>query len=297
MGKKSDIAVKLSLVFLISLLSFAVGTFVGKKYSDNQHKLASMEPSSHGSEIAGTEHDRDVASEHANENNGEHSTNSKKDALSDKEIADLAEQFVEDETNAEHGSNTHEVANHENTHGNDHESTPTKETSHESANKISAKSKDKNEHAADPHAKAESSHDVASTEVKVQKPTHDQKSIEHNPTAPAHDLIEGKKKTPVSAAKETRWPSSIPKDIAQYSVGKFTVQVASFNNETEAKNRAESLKSKGYSAFYIPAVVHGESWYRVSIGLFATEKEAKEYRTEYLSKAKGESALVQKISN
>ena len=44
MSQKTDKMLKLALVFFISLLSFSIGTFVGKKYSDNQHKLAELEP-------------------------------------------------------------------------------------------------------------------------------------------------------------------------------------------------------------------------------------------------------------
>lgn len=40
----TDTVVKVVLVFFISLLSFSIGTFVGKKYSDNQHRMATMEP-------------------------------------------------------------------------------------------------------------------------------------------------------------------------------------------------------------------------------------------------------------
>ncbi len=36
--------IELCLVFLISILSFSIGTFVGKKYSDNQHRLALLDP-------------------------------------------------------------------------------------------------------------------------------------------------------------------------------------------------------------------------------------------------------------
>ena len=43
-GSKTDVVVKLILVFFISLLSFSIGTFVGKKFSDNQHKIAQLEP-------------------------------------------------------------------------------------------------------------------------------------------------------------------------------------------------------------------------------------------------------------
>ena len=57
MGSKTDVVVKLVLVFFISLLSFSIGTFVGKKYSDNQHQLAALEPATKAQrEVASTGH-------------------------------------------------------------------------------------------------------------------------------------------------------------------------------------------------------------------------------------------------
>lgn len=43
-GARTDTLVKLVLVFFISLLSFSVGTFVGKEFSDKKHRLASVAP-------------------------------------------------------------------------------------------------------------------------------------------------------------------------------------------------------------------------------------------------------------
>jgi cell division septation protein DedD len=83
--------------------------------------------------------------------------------------------------------------------------------------------------------------------------------------------------------------------VGQYSAGKLTVQVGSYAKEEEAQKIAGDLKSKGFSAFYIPANVKGQTWFRVSVGLFATPKEAQDYRTELMSKAKLNTALVQKI--
>src|SRR4051812_11118357 len=95
MGAKTDVIVKLVLVFFISLLSFSIGTFVGKKYSDNQHKLAALEPEKGGHES------REVASEHgAKEEHGEakeHGTAKAGESMSDEEIAKLAEEFVADD--------------------------------------------------------------------------------------------------------------------------------------------------------------------------------------------------------
>ena len=44
MSQKTDNMIKLALVFFVTLLSFSIGTYVGKKYSDNQYKLSLLEP-------------------------------------------------------------------------------------------------------------------------------------------------------------------------------------------------------------------------------------------------------------
>lgn len=236
MTAKSDVLVKMGLVFFISLLSFSIGTFVGKKYSDNQHKLAALEPSSVSNE-------RQVASS---------STDHSESGMTDDEIAKLAEEFAED-TEMTEASKTEKAV-------------------------------------------------VAHTESEKSEQAPAKTLAQDEPQAPAKKLVAGQKAVPaesvVAAAKrETRLPTSLPKDVAQYSVGKFTIQVASFANETEAKGRAEQLKNMGFSAFYVPAEVKGKTWYRVSVGLFATEKEAKDYRTEFMEKAKTNNVIIQKIVN
>ena len=75
------------------------------------------------------------------------------------------------------------------------------------------------------------------------------------------------------------------------------MQVASYATEDEARKHANELKEKGYSAFFVPAQVKGKSWYRVSVGLFTSENEAKEYKKEFMAKSKIESAIIQKIAN
>jgi len=80
MAGKSETFIKLGLVFFISLLSFAIGTLVGKEYSDRQYKLSQLEPSEHK-----PENHRTVASEQESSK------------LSDEEIAKLAEEFVTDD--------------------------------------------------------------------------------------------------------------------------------------------------------------------------------------------------------
>lgn len=251
MGAKSDVMVKLVLVFFISLLSFSIGTFVGKKYSDNQHKLALLEPSinkntSHES-TAGA-HGGDATSEGAKE----HAAAEKGgEAMSDEEIAKLAEEFVADDSTAT-TTTAASTTSHEAEHKEDTTTTP------------KARTLEKSE-----------------------------------PLSAAKNIADGKAVTAAITQEkkvDSRVPSSIPKDVSQYNTaGKFTVQIGAFAKEDEAQKIAGDLKSKGFSAFYLPANVKGQTWFRVSVGLFATPKEAQDYRNELMGKAKLNTAIVQKI--
>lgn len=56
---------------------------------------------------------------------------------------------------------------------------------------------------------------------------------------------------------------------------KYSIQVASFNKENDAKGFAEGLKSRGYPVFVKQGDVPGRgTWYRVRVGKFKTVKEA-----------------------
>lgn len=246
MGAKTDVIVKMVLVFFISLLSFSIGTFVGKKYSDNQHKLAALEPGHHDAHSGNS---REVASEVTHESPVKGHEITKSDgAMTDEEIAKLAEEFVADETTAVSDTTT-----------------------------------------------------TAATTAESESPSVNPRSLEKaEPLSAAKNIAHGKSAVAATGEekksdKDQRVPSSIPKDVSQYSAGKFTVQVGSYAKEEEAQKIAGDLKSKGFSAFYIPATVKGQTWFRVSVGLFATPKEAQDYRSELMDKAKLNSALVQKI--
>ena len=269
MSSKSNTIVNLVMVFFISLFAFSIGTFVGKKYSDNQHQLSSLEPSKTAQ--------REVASVH------ETGTSEKVgSAMSDDEIAKLAEEFVTDDqgekADAGHGEDGHgAVAAHGDVHG-----TP-----------AAAATKGHDE----PKAKTETAtkgHSAPTATTATNKPSAVAQELAAGKTPAAG--YEAKPAAAPTAAKENRVPSSLPKDVAQYAVGKFTVQVAAYGDEAEAKKMATDLKAKGYSAFYIPANVKGKTWYRVSVGQFATQKEAQNYRGELVTNANLSSAMVQKIT-
>ena len=94
---------------------------------------------------------------------------------------------------------------------------------------------------------------------------------------------------------EDRKPTSALPGQANSSVGKYTVQVASYSTEDEAKSNAAQLKNKGWQAFYIPASVGGKTWYRVSVGLFNSHISAQAFRKDFLKDSGMKTAIVQKI--
>ncbi len=247
-GAKTDTLIKLVLIFFISLLSFSVGTFVGKQFSDSQHRMASLEQKRSSTGDHGDEGERETASIPDG-----HADVKPEDALTDEDINKLSEEFAQAEAE-------------------DHKKM-------EGAAKPAEKSHPSKTHESTQHSKNESGkaeRKVASAAERVAK-----------------DL-------PPSAENmknsESRVPASLPAMVAERTVGKFTVQVSSYKTEEEAKRTAEGLKSKGYVAFYVAAPVSGVTWYRVSVGAFATRQEAIDYRSKLLTDGVATSALVQKIA-
>lgn len=100
--------IELALVFFVSLLSFSIGTYVGKKYSDNQHRLAQLEPKS---ETKG--HTADVVDHGTETTETSHTAPTEKTAtMTDAEVAKLAEEFATEEEPTAHTKNIAEVTEH-----------------------------------------------------------------------------------------------------------------------------------------------------------------------------------------
>src|SRR5262245_11147935 len=114
-ASKADTLVKVVLVFFISLLSFSVGTFVGKQVSDSDHRRMALE----GEYKA----DRNVASAGGEGHEAEASGK-----ISEKEVESLTEEFV----NKEKAAAGEEVAETKG-HGGAHASAHTKTSDHHEA--------------------------------------------------------------------------------------------------------------------------------------------------------------------
>jgi DedD protein len=272
MSQKTDNLIKLALVFFVSLLSFSIGTYVGKKYSDNQHKLASLEPQKIDATAANT-HEFDsekepveTATAAAEEKLGtepeamvgqvstEHAG-----ALTDSEVAKLAEEFASDEETKTPEEPVGTIAKEEKPVGTIH----------------------------------------AKTDLAVKKPV-------AAPTAPVVAAQtetrlpkkEITKEEPIATVQPTprdeREPASLPPKQEIIPIH-YTVQIGSYPTETEASDLTKSLQGKGYKTSYIPAKVNGQLWYRVNVGLFGTIKEAQDYKKEFLGKTNLSSAIIQRV--
>jgi len=60
----------------------------------------------------------------------------------------------------------------------------------------------------------------------------------------------------------------------------YTVQVGSFRNKENAEKRIEELKTKGFDARIVEAVVMEKMYYRVWVGEFETMEQAKSLATK-----------------
>lgn len=268
-GSKTDTIVKLILVFFISLLSFSVGTFVGKQFSDSQHRLASLE-NEYNKDSA---HGRSTASIP-----GDGMEVEPTQILSNEDVAKLAEEFVqekkEDHKAERKVANTETVNADINTHA-----------APAAANKpIEAKM---------PSDKAAAKVIADRAGKKVDEYAHDKKDV----TQKAAEKVAANQ-APLQAVKPTETKKAmadLPATVAADAKGKYTIQVSSHQNEPEAKNKVSELTGKGFVASYISANVDGKTWYRVGVGTFGTVKSAKEYLDKIKENPSFKGAIVRQI--
>ncbi|MGZ3690772.1 MAG: SPOR domain-containing protein [Pseudobdellovibrio sp.] len=315
MSQKTDNLIKLALVFFVSLLSFSIGTYVGKKYSDNQHKLSLLEPKKDDGETKAATADfatESAAAKTADKaalptSHAEELTNINADekpaALTDTEVAKIAEEFAHDEESSE-----------EKLVGTiDPDAKPVGQIT--SGGKKVAATTHRQETAVTEEIK-NIKPEVKETPKTVPVATHKtETAVEPTPVAkttvaptthstalPAKTIAKSEsndeiKPTPTDErTAQEREPASIPPKQEIIPIH-YTVQIGSFPTETEAATMTKSLQGKGYKTSFVPATVNGQTWYRVNVGLFGTVKEAQDYKKEFLEKTKLTSAIVQRLQH
>ena len=285
-SSKADTLVKVVLVFFISLLSFSVGTFVGKQVSDSDHRRMALEGENKSERgVASTE--GSVKPEGAADAKTEGETGGK---ISDKEVESLTEEFVNKEK-ANEGSAATMAKTEE--HAPEGETAATEKTDKAAGEKTEPsgyKTYSRGKMADEAKAGAKGHmHGKMETED-----TAETANDEHGKLAAIADKV-AKGEAPSDGKGEERKPSSVLPSVASSAIGKYTVQVGSYAEENEAKSHAAELKGKGWNSFYFAANVDGRTWYRVSVGLFNNIKSANEFRGQFMKDANTKSAIVQKI--
>ncbi len=225
-GSRTDTLIKLVLLFFTSLLSFSVGTFVGKQFSDSKKQLASIEAEFEEGQTTASIEDVVV----------EESEVAPEEVITEADLEELDIAKLEEEAKNE-------------------------------KRKIALE---------DEKIKAE----IAKTKEIIE-------------SAAARIMKEQAPMKPHKAAP--RGPANFPNVVAASTIGKYTIQIASYSAENEAVAHAEKLKNQGLSAFYVPANVKGKTWFRVSIGTYPDYNSAKEKREFILKQANIKSAIIQKI--
>ncbi len=80
----------------------------------------------------------------------------------------------------------------------------------------------------------------------------------------------------VATAKKASKKVKLKTKTKDSDIYKYSIQIASFKGLNDAKKTVSKFKQKGYSAYYIKAVVRDhEIWYRVRIGAFKDRIDAR----------------------
>ena len=75
--------------------------------------------------------------------------------------------------------------------------------------------------------------------------------------------------------------------VSSSTTGDYVVQVASWEEMSQAQADADKLAAAGFNAFVEDAVVHGQTWHRVRVGRYPSEKDAADAASQ-LQKMYGE---------
>lgn len=290
-GSKADTAVKLVLIFFISLLSFTVGTLVGGQFEKSKSHSMTLETEGGAGNAVDADEAGDIAAA----------------PISDEDV-DSLEEFVTEPgrkiasadahaspTAAHNADAAHDTA--------DAHAAPTAKATdgytHASKIRPAAEGREVATHSATAHsasAHATPTHAaVAKMAPQVAKATHSAAAANHETNAAVEHAADrlAHDKAPTADVTKPRAPSNALPIVANSVVGKYTVQVASYATEGEAKGHAGKLQDKGYDSFYLPAVVSGKTWYRVSVGRFEDQASATNQRKKILETSP--SAIVQRI--
>lgn len=106
----------------------------------------------------------------------------------------------------------------------------------------------------------------------------------------------GAKVSEAPTLQTSKLNSSTPVAPNSSTLGKFTIQLGSYNTVEEAKQFAEGFTVRGYSPIINEVKIEGKgNWYRVSLGMFGSVDEAKAYIKAEQSLFSGQDHIITEI--
>ncbi|MBI2083017.1 MAG: SPOR domain-containing protein [Deltaproteobacteria bacterium] len=97
-------------------------------------------------------------------------------------------------------------------------------------------------------------------------------------------------KVPVIVEKKPDVVEPAPREIEK---GKYSIQVGSYQSSNEATTQMERWRGKGYSTFMtVGEIPNKGTWYRVRIGHFGNQEEAKGFLKRFKEKEKTNALVV-----
>jgi DedD protein len=104
---------------------------------------------------------------------------------------------------------------------------------------------------------------------------------------------EAKKDEPKKEEKKVEEPKKEEKKVEEKK-SKFTLQLSSFQDKTEALAYLDSVKASGYQAYVTEGDVEGKQYFRIRMGSYKSLDAANEAKSEFEKSAK-KTAIVMKL--
>ena len=308
-----DTFIKLILIFFISFLSFSVGTFVGKQISDNEYR-----------EVALKKKYQDLKEMNGMNSPSNESFEGKPESLEEsEEIARLSEEFIRserEETQREEKMKERKASPQSNDNENaiKSHSVPSMQANQGSSDMKGDNYKNKSSLKKDlkPDKKG---YKLLSKKNEVSSSNKDKKSGEElrEPSSLKIKNLQEERVSNILNHPEKLDERTFVKEDFQRQISeplspslkemkkfpyskqaKYTLQLAAYMRKADAKSHVSKLQSKGYSAFYVSALVKGRTWHRVNVGVFPDIKSAKNFQKEFSTQAEdSSSSIIRKIVN
>jgi cell division protein FtsN len=125
-------------------------------------------------------------------------------------------------------------------------------------------------------------------------------SVDTGSLIDSYNITDNKAQATAEIAKEVvvdTAADSGDQPLAQNLKGKYTIQVGAYKTIEEAKSFAEGFEVRGYSPILNEVKIPGKGlWYRVSVGVFTSRSDAKDYIVKEKTLFQSYDYLIKKIN-